>query len=105
MPGLTFTKDDLGKSFETKAGETLTIRLSENPTTGYTWAIDRIDSQVLVLQDSDYTSSPGNLAGRGGERIFTFKTEQAGQATLQLKLSRGGEWGKIIHEPGKNKHL
>ena len=98
MPGLTFTKEDNGKTFETKAGEIITVRLSENPTTGYTWAIDRPDDQLLGLQSSDYISAPGNLAGRGGERVFTFKTGKAGQAVLQLKLWREWQGDKSVVE-------
>src|SRR5947209_2225156 len=96
MPGLTVTKEDNGKSFETTSGGIITVRLAENPTTGYTWAIDRVDDQLLALQGSDYISSPGHLAGRGGERIFTFKTGKAGQTSLQLKHWREWEGDKSI---------
>ena len=96
MAGLNLTAAANGQSFEIKTGETVVVRLAENPTTGYTWAVANSNDQALTLQSSEYVSSNTGLAGSGGERTFTFETAQPGQATLELKHWRAFVGDKSI---------
>lgn len=74
------------------------LRLAENPTTGYQWALDAGSDDVLALQASDYVGPTGPAVGGGGERLFTLKAKQAGTATVRLKLWRAWGGDKSITE-------
>ena len=84
------TQADKGKSITVHIGDEIIINLTENPTTGYRWAIDKIDATVLLAQNPTFSSTPGGAIGSGGTRTFTFIAKQPGTVYLQLKLWR--EW-------------
>ncbi len=84
------------KTLNISVGKRFVIRLDENPTTGYVWAIDG-QTELLMLQSSDYeTDAQPNeqgkvLVGHGGKRTFTFVAQKSGTATLKLKQWRPWE--------------
>jgi len=84
---ITMTQTDNGKAVQVHAGDTMVIQLDENASTGYTWAVNKIDTTVLLLQSSTYTAS-GNVPGSGGTRVFTFLAKNPGTVQLQLKYWR-----------------
>ncbi len=90
MSTITLTQADKGKSITVHPGDEIIINLTENPTTGYQWAIDKTDATVLVSQNPTFSSTPGGAIGSGGTRTFTFIAKQPGTVQLQLKLWR--EW-------------
>jgi inhibitor of cysteine peptidase len=90
VSNITLTEADKGKTIDVPQGTEVLIRLKENPTTGYRWAIDQNDDTVLPLQSSNFSSTPSAAVGAGGTRIFTFTAKQPGTAHLQLKQWR--EW-------------
>ena len=87
---------DKDKTLNTSVGKSFVIRLNENPSTGYVWAIDG-QTELLALQSSDYMSdAPPNqqgevLVGGGGKRTFTFVAKKSGTTTLKLKQWRPWE--------------
>jgi predicted secreted protein len=83
------TQADSGKTIQIKSGDTISINLPENPTTGYRWTIQSADEQYLELQSSDYAGA-GTAPGSGGQRLFVFRTKASGSVDLQLKEWR--EW-------------
>jgi inhibitor of cysteine peptidase len=93
---LTITQADRGKTFTVRRGDAIAIELAENPTTGYTWAIARIDANLIELQNSEFTLPPNASVGSGGERSFTFKTKATGTARLELKEWRHWEGDRSI---------
>ena len=93
---LTITQTDQDKTFTVRSGDVIVINLAENPTTGYRWAINKIDSNVIELQNSEFSLPKNASVGGGGERIFTFKTKATGIARLQLKEWRPWEGDRSI---------
>ncbi|HEX8069720.1 MAG TPA: protease inhibitor I42 family protein [Pyrinomonadaceae bacterium] len=91
MPDRVLTQADNGGAVEVKQGEVISIRLEENPTTGYRWAVDQTDEQILELQNSAYASAGGGIGG-GGARTMSFRAKKTGTAPLRLKYRR--EWEK-----------
>jgi inhibitor of cysteine peptidase len=90
MSTITLTEADKGKTIDVQQGTEILIRLNENPTTGYSWAIDQSDDTVLPLQSSNFSSSASAAVGAGGARLFTFTAKQSG--TVHLQLKRWREW-------------
>jgi inhibitor of cysteine peptidase len=88
MTDSILTPADAGKTIAVHSGERVTIQLDENPTTGYRWAIDQIDEQILTLENSSFVAAPG--VGSGGQRTFQFRAHSPGTVHLQLKNWR--EW-------------
>jgi inhibitor of cysteine peptidase len=98
MSVITLTQADKGKSITVHVGDEIIINLAENPTTGYGWAIDKMDDTVLVSQNPTFSSTPGGAIGSGGTRTFTFIAKQAGTVHLQLKLWRAWQGDSSIIE-------
>jgi len=75
-----------GQSFEVNVGEMITVRLSENPTTGHRWTV--VAAQGLDQVESKFEAGKG--VGAPGMRAFQFRATQPGPHELRLKNRR--EW-------------
>jgi len=66
------------------SGETLTIELEENPTTGFSWSYSLSDKDVIHLVEDGYTadSDDPNVVGGGGIHEYKFEGLKAGEATI-----------------------
>ena len=91
MAEVVVGKADRGSSIQVGRGDAIIIRLDENPTTGYRWAIDHLDEAVLSAAGSDFTLGPGGGIGGGGERVFSFRARGPGTGRIELKLWRDWE--------------
>jgi inhibitor of cysteine peptidase len=98
MSIITLTQADKGRSITVHADDKIIINLIENPTTGYVWAIDKMNPTVLVSQDPTFSSTSGGAIGSGGTRIFTFTANQPGTVPLQFKLWRKWQGDSSIIE-------
>lgn len=93
---LMLGKDDNGKTFTLKAGDTVKVVLAGNPTTGYTWAaaLDEASAALLRLEgEPEYVqeTTDESVVGAGGTFTFTFTALKAGKATLKLIYARPWE--------------
>lgn len=93
---LKLTEADNGKSFTVKAGDTITVTVPGNPTTGYSWAAQLDEESAARLElngEPEYTqeATGEDVVGAGGSFTFTFKAAQAGDATLKLVYARPWE--------------
>jgi inhibitor of cysteine peptidase len=84
------TEADNGKIIELSRGERLSLRLGENPTTGYRWALSKNDPEILASSGDQYTQAGDGGIGGGGHRAFTFEARKEGRASLEFKHWR--EW-------------
>ena len=92
----TLTRGDNDKTVEVQPGDSIVVRLPENPTTGFAWAIDKANDDVLRLQSSEYSPGAGAGVGGGGHRSLSFQAIRAGTVGLQLKLWRDWEGDKSV---------
>ncbi|MEG4008566.1 protease inhibitor I42 family protein [Microcoleus sp. Pol11C1] len=90
MSELTLSQADSGTVLTLKRGQTLTLRLDENSTTGYRWSLSALDTEVLQLKSDDINLGSNLGMGGGGQRVFTFQANNPGRVKLQLKNLR--EW-------------
>ena len=51
---LVLTHADHNRSADLRVAEPLMVQLPENPSTGYTWAIDETDRRLLTLDGTAY---------------------------------------------------
>ena len=92
-PGLAMAADlvlDLTASGQTvalAAGQTLELRLAENPTTGYRWSV-HASGGLQALGDAHVPGGP--LPGAAGERRLRWCSP--GEATHELLLLHQREW-------------
>jgi inhibitor of cysteine peptidase len=86
--------EDFNKPLEINEGETFSIMLSANPTTGYQWTLKNpLDPTKLKLMHSQYqaTATAVHIVGSGGKETWTFKALHKGNATITLQYHRPWE--------------
>jgi len=86
---MTVTRADNGRVVAAKVGDTIAVRLDENPTTGYTWSIASIDS--ARLEAGSPSRAPGAGVGAGGTTTWPIRARAAGRARLELIHARSWE--------------
>ncbi|MBR2298985.1 MAG: protease inhibitor I42 family protein [Alphaproteobacteria bacterium] len=84
---------DSGKTLYLDVGEQFSIKLPENPSTGYAWRIITVpQSQMVISQVADqFGHSRSNVVGAGGERIFQYQATNAGMVEIYGFHSRPWE--------------
>jgi inhibitor of cysteine peptidase len=94
---LLLTEADSNKSFTVSVGDTVTVVLAGNMTTGYQWALALAEGAADLLEPADDQPAyvPDSVAegvvGSGGKYTFVFTAAAAGQVELRLKYWRSFE--------------
>lgn len=83
---------DNGKTMTIRTGGTLQIQLEGNPTTGYAWEVDSLDSAILQFKDRTFTPE-SEAVGAGGVVTLSFTAMAAGRTHLKLIYHRPWEEG------------
>lgn len=76
----TFSEEDSGKTVNVKPGDSVTISLKENPSTGFSWSID--SSRGLMLKSDIYKRPSSGLIGAGGVHDWTYLVVSSGTLTI-----------------------
>lgn len=79
-------------TIEIKQNSVFSITLPANPTTGYSWGLRTLPSQLMLL-DADYKQSEdcNGKIGCGGDTTYTFKTMSKGAGKLEFQYGRQWE--------------
>lgn len=77
-------------------GDTIEVQLEETPTAGYSWEIDKMDTDIFELQSTDYKMNAGAGIGGGGIRTMIFLVE--GQGDGKIKLKNAQRWSGDIYK-------
>jgi predicted secreted protein len=91
------TGADKGGEVHLKVGDTLEVRLSANPTTGFMWYIEKESTPLLKLVHQTQTEAPESgegqpvMVGRPVFQVFTFEPRRAGDGVLRLHYVRSWE--------------
>jgi inhibitor of cysteine peptidase len=83
------TTADNGRTVELPVGDEVALRLPENATTGYRWAIDSADANLVDIKEGPYVSTSEKMGG-GGEAQWLIKAKAPG--TTSIKLKRWRQW-------------
>jgi inhibitor of cysteine peptidase len=68
-------------------GDAISVKLTSNPTTGFSWSVANLPA-VLQQLESKTETGKGGRAGESGFQYFTFKAKAAGESTLKLNYAR-----------------
>jgi inhibitor of cysteine peptidase len=79
-----------GCSMQAAVGDTLVVRLPENPTTGHQWQF-ALPAGLSVLADE--MAAAGGTPGAAGERMLRLRADAPGRHALSAQLRRSWEAG------------
>ena len=98
------TDKDSGRTLHLDRGDTVTIQLVSNPTTGYQWKFGTppYDETVMILRGDKYIRPEEQLCGAPGKRSLSFLAEGSGRTGLRLIYVR--PWEKT-QPPAKEYNL
>lgn len=84
---------DSNKTIQAAAGQEVSIRLPENPTTGYKWLLKGTTSHKVKRLSDKYTADPApkGKVGVGGNHTFRYRLMQKGTAKVWLVYARPWE--------------
>ena len=104
-PSTTITEQSDGKEIRLQAGQSFTVTLAENPSTGYVWrfvkvgnveqnaaAICSITGDVYIPR---HAAATGAQVGAPGVHQWRFRADTPGTATLEMQLIRPWEAGLV----------
>ena len=91
-------KDCFGlQTIKTKAGDSFSLVLTANPTTGYQWKLD-LDPDYIELINREYIPYSSEVVGSGGEETFNFNVLKAGETEMVFYYARSWEEGVLPRE-------
>ena len=71
-------------------GDTVTLRLPENATTGYVWSVSDL-GPGLVLDEDRIVPSRDGAPGAAGDHLFQLRADRSGEWRVDLRLARDWE--------------
>jgi inhibitor of cysteine peptidase len=77
-----------------RAGDSFTITLRANMSTGYQWQITTLNEKMLQLVNSEYVPYTTKRLGADGKQLWTFKALKAGETSITFKYVRPQEKDK-----------
>ena len=89
------TQPNYSGSVRLRIGGRLTVILYSNRSTGFSWSeLAQISDQTVLMQiDHKCLPPTSDLAGAGGQEVWTFKTLKEGSSTIYLEYSQPWEGG------------
>lgn len=97
MAEVALTREQNGRVVVVKVGDAISVRLPENPTTGYSWAIDSLDATRLEAGAASYHGEGVGL-GAGGVRTWALGARAPGKTRIELKRWRHWEGDASVVE-------
>jgi inhibitor of cysteine peptidase len=81
-----------GGTMNLTVGQTHTIALTSNPTTGYRWQLaGPIDERIIKLVSSEYKRPDSRLVGAGGQELWKFQAVGKGNTNIVMTYVRPWE--------------
>lgn len=91
--GFALVEKDAGTSLTVSVGQTFTVTLPSNRTTGFGWAVTDPGPVAQVGEARYEEPNSRGRVGSGGAETFTFKGKSAGTGMLTLGYRRPWETG------------
>ena len=87
----------ISKEVQVGIGDSLTVTLCSNPTTGFQWSESAQISDPSILQQTHHEYVPPEaegVVGAPGKEVWTFEALQKGTCSVSLEYSRPWEGGE-----------
>ncbi len=86
----SLTQANNGQPTTIYVGGKVVVELPANPTTGYTWDVGEVDTNILKqVGQTEYNSSSSTpMPGQGGTQTLRFQAIAPGKTTLKLIYHR-----------------
>jgi inhibitor of cysteine peptidase len=91
------TSADNGRTVDLRVGEKVTLRLPENPSTGYRWAVDAAEMSLVEIEEGEHVAT-SKMIGGGGDAQWLIKAKAPGAAQMKLKRWRPWEGERSVVE-------
>lgn len=88
---LALEGEDDGREITLQKGQSLTIKLEGNPTTGYSWEFVESEGAILQQLGEPEFEADSDLLGAPGTQTLRFRAVEAGQMELRLVYQRPWE--------------
>jgi inhibitor of cysteine peptidase len=83
---------DPARPVSVRVGQTFTLKLRSNPTTGYVWALaEPLSEGIIRFIGREYSAEKTDRVGAGGAEIWTFRAVGIGETQIGLKYVRPWE--------------
>lgn len=74
-------------------GQVLVLALDANPSTGFTWEVEQLDTSILRQLGLPMFQPGSDLMGAGGTQTFRFQSLRSGETDIRLAYRRPWEEG------------
>ena len=83
------------RTLEMQRGDTLTLALGSNPTTGFKWTEQtQISDKTIVDQTGhEFVEPAANVLGAAGKEVWTYQALKTGTTQISAQYSRPWEGG------------
>lgn len=81
---------------EVSENDMIEVALDANPTTGYEWVIEEMDSNITQLISQSYQPYEGAGVGGGGQKIFNFKVLK--NSPGHIKFENVQKWSEDVYK-------
>ena len=91
------SQKNISKQMTVAAGNTFTVTLCSNATTGFQWSESaQISDKTVVQQTGHAFVAPGNtgMVGAPGNEVWTFQALKKGTSTINMEYGRPWEGGE-----------
>lgn len=89
--GRTLTAENAGQTITLNVGDTFSVELEGNPSTGYTWEVAEMDTAVLKQVGETEFVTESDLVGASGVLKIRFEAIGRGETSLNLVYHRPWE--------------
>ena len=91
MTEIVLTSNDANRSLSIHVGDRVVIHLPENPTTGYRWSVERLDTDLLDAEGPEFSSARDAAIGGGGTMTMRLVAKKPGSTSVVLANRRAWE--------------
>jgi len=90
MAVVRIDEHNAGERIDAGVDDRIELVLTENPTTGFRWEIER-PNDVVAVESDEFVPPSEVRPGAAGERHVTFRAAAPGTARVTLRLRRAWE--------------
>lgn len=92
--GLILTEQDNGRAVSVKKGDSFTLRLKAQLSTGYSWKVINYNTKIMMVGKPEIETLKKDVTGGIDYQIFSVETRESGEGEIVLHYLQ--PWQKKI---------